>query len=318
MDIIKYLKILCIFLFSLLQNSCFKTGDEKGFIPMNWQPVDSINVNLPEGIKLFAGENDTLPLRAWYVLVDEGRKEIQTEVVVSDDTTDNRETVSSFANDLGACLVVNGGYFTMKKTPADHVGLLYIDGEMIASATNKVKRDTINYQIARAAIGFTAEDKIDVSWITSRNDTIFFLDKPFENSPNQPVQNLDYNQSQVWKVEDGLSAGPNLISDGKINITSDQELFFGTSIPKIHPRTAAGYTKDGKLILMVVDGRQDKSRGVNLQELALLLLDLGCVEALNLDGGGSSTLVVNNQLINLPAGKNIQREVMSVIAVFCK
>ncbi len=315
MDIKKYVKTLC-FLLLVSLNGCSNNSDETGYIPMNWQPVDSINVNLPVGVKLFTGGNDTLPLQAWYVLVDEGRKEIHAEVIVSDDTTDNRETVSSFANDLGACVVVNGGYFTMKKTPADHFGLLYIDSDIIAHAKNEVKRDSINYQIALAAIGFTQDDKIDVSWVTSRNDTIFSWEKPFKNSPNQPVQNLDYNQAKIWEVEDAMSAGPNLVSNGKINITSDQEAFFGTSIPKTHPRTAAGYTKDGKLILMVIDGRQEKSRGVNLPELAHLMLELGCVEALNLDGGGSSTLVVNNQLINLPAGKNIQREVMSAIAVF--
>jgi exopolysaccharide biosynthesis protein len=313
----KYLNILYITILLFLSlHGCAKNIDEKTNIPMNWQSVDSINMNLPEGVALFAGENDFLPLRAWYVLVDERRKEIHTEIVTSDDTTNNRETVSSFANDLGACVVVNGGYFTMRKAPADHVGLLYVDEVMVASATNKVKRDTTSYQIARAAIGLTSDDNIDVSWVTSRNDTIFSWDEPFENLPNQPIRNVDFKQAKIWIVEDALSAGPNLISNGKINITSDQELFFGTSIPKTHPRTAAGYTQDGKLILMVVDGRQEKSRGVNLQELAQMMLDLGCVEALNLDGGGSSTLVVNNKLINLPAGKNIQREVMSVIAVF--
>ena len=315
----KYLNISCVTLLLFLSfHGCAKNISEKTCIPMNWQSIDSINVNLPEGVTLFAGKNDSLPLRAWYVCVDEERKEIHTEVITSDDTTNNRETVSSFANDLRACVVVNGGYFKMRKTPADHVGLLYIDGKMIAPATTEVKRDTIHYQIARAAIGLTSDDNIDVSWVTSRNDTIFSWENPFKNSPNQPVLNLDFKQAKVWKVEDALSAGPNLISDCKINITSDQELFFGTSIPKTHPRTAAGYTKDGELILMVVDGRQEKSRGVNLRELAQMMLDLGCVEALNLDGGGSSTLVVNNHLINLPAGKNIQREVMSAIAVFCE
>ena len=310
------MNLLLIFIVTVFQ--CSDKIDESANIAMNWQPVDSINSNLPDGIKLFSGVNDSLPLRAWYVLINQRKQEIHTEVVISDDSTDNRETVSSFAKDLGACVVVNGGYFTMKKKPAEHVGLLYINGEIIASATNYVKRDTLNYQIARAAIGFSPEKKIDIAWITSRSDTVFYWGNPPENKPHLPVGKLDYNKARVWKIEDALSAGPNLISNGKINITSDQELFFGTSIPKTHPRTAAGYTKDGKLVFMVVDGRQEKSRGVNLQELAQLLLDLGCVEALNLDGGGSSTLVVNNRLINLPAGKSIQREVMSALAVFCE
>ena len=86
----------------------------------------------------------------------------------------------------------------------------------------------------------------------------------------------------------------------------------------MHPRTAAGYTKDGKLILLVVDGRQKESRGVSLQELATLMAELGCVEALNLDGGGSSTIVVNGVRLNRPAGGDAEREVMSALATFCK
>ena len=57
------------------------------------------------------------------------------------------------------------------------------------------------------------------------------------------------------------------------------------------------------------------SRGVDLQELAILMKDLGCVEAINLDGGGSSAMVVDGKLLNRPAGTTIQREVMSAIAV---
>ena len=88
-----------------------------------------------------------------------------------------------------------------------------------------------------------------------------------------------------------------------------------SSIPEIHPRTAAGYRKDGNLVLLVVDGRQVNSRGVDLMELAIIMRDLDCVEAINLDGGRSSAMVVDGKLMNRPAGTSSQREVMSAIAV---
>lgn len=66
-----------------------------------------------------------------------------------------------------------------------------------------------------------------------------------------------------------------------------------TSETNIHPRTALGLSADGNtLILAVIDGRQDHSRGISLVDLAHLFLTLGMTDALNLDGGGSSTLVV--------------------------
>ena len=97
----------------------------------------------------------------------------------------------------------------------------------------------------------------------------------------------------------------------------DEEVFFDTSIPKVHPRTAIGYTNEGEMLLLVVDGRQSESRGVNLDELAWIMKDIGAVEALNLDGGGSSSIFVNGILLNKPVGGTSQREVMSAIAIFC-
>jgi len=86
----------------------------------------------------------------------------------------------------------------------------------------------------------------------------------------------------------------------------------------VHPRTAVGYTATGALIVLVVDGRQSASRGVDLVELATLMMDLDCVEAVNLDGGGSSTLVVNGVLLNRPTGGTYQREVMSALVILAE
>ncbi len=310
--------ISLMFFFVLLTNCNSKRSRLHSKLPMNWQPIDSLNAQLPEGIRVFAGQNDSLPLRAWYAVIDEPDPAIETRIVMSDDSSDNRETVSSFAHDLGACVVVNGGYFTMHKTPAGHMGLLEIDDKIIEPANRSVKRDTLRFQTTRAAIGFTEADEMDIAWVTSRNDTLYAWKNPPQNYPGKPAATLDYRNAQPWYMRDAIGVGPALIMDGKIRITSDEEVFFGTTIPLVHPRTAAGYTKDGKLILLVVDGRQKESRGVSLQELATLMAELGCVEALNLDGGGSSTIVVNGVRLNRPAGGDAEREVMSALATFCK
>ena len=287
-------------------------------IPMNWRPVDSLNVHLPEGIRLYSGSNNSLPLRAWYVRIDEKHPDIYTKVVVSDDTSDNRETTSSFATDLGARVVINGGYFTMDRIPARHFGLLISEGKIISPATNSVIRNSIRYETARAAIGFLDEDKIDVSWVTTRGDTVYSWHAPPVNASGRPTKTLQYTKARIWKVRDAIGAGPALVINGKVHITSEEEVFFGTSIPKTHPRSAIGYTEDGTLILMVVDGRQENSRGVTLEELAGLVHSLNVLEAINLDGGGSATLVVNGTLINRPTGGTTEREVMSAIATLTK
>ena len=99
-----------------------------------------------------------------------------------------------------------------------------------------------------------------------------------------------------------------------INVTSEEEIFFNTPVDGVQPRSAIGYKKNGDVIMMVVDGRQVDSRGAYLKELALHMIQFDCEEALNLDGGGSSSLIINGKLINNPIGLKSEREVMSFIA----
>lgn len=284
---------------------------------LNWQAVDSLNQNLPDGIQLYAAIDRELPLRAWYVRVEEDREQIYTQVVLSDDPQDRRENISSFARDLNACVVVNGGYFTMRKTPADHVGLIIDDGEILWPATNQVQRDSLIYPTLRAAIGFLPEHQIRIGYAGSRGKELLWSDCAAGNMPGQPAQELPAEATTDFAGGDVLAAGPRLLAGGELAITANEEVFFGTSIPATHPRTAAGVTADGDLLLLVVDGRQEMSRGVDLIELAQIMKQIGAVDALNLDGGGSSTMVVAGTLVNRPAGGTFQREVMSALAVFC-
>jgi hypothetical protein len=298
--------------------ACSTAESPPSAIPMAWTPVDSVNRALPPGVRVYAGRNDSLPLRAWYVWVDEPDPAIVTRVVMSDDTADNRETVSSFAADLGACVAVNGGYFTMRETPARHVGLLMVGGDVLYPATRSLERDTLRFEVARAAIGFTPEDEVVFAWATSRADSVYALPEPPPHRPGRPAGSLPWEAARAWAVRDALGAGPALLRDGRIQVTADEEVFFGTTIPQVHPRTAAGRTANGALILMVVDGRQPESRGVSLEELASLMRDAGAVDAINLDGGGSSALVVNGVLLNRPQGRREERQVMSALVTFCR
>ena len=80
------------------------------------------------------------------------------------------------------------------------------------------------------------------------------------------------------------------------------------------PRTALGYNAD-TLFLVVADGRQPKySTGLTLYELASILIELGATEAINLDGGSSSTFVVNDEVVNQPSGRQ-EREVLNAVFI---
>ena len=276
--------------------------------------MEKINQNLPDGIKVYKGKNNIMPLKAWYAEVDVSLQDMSIRVVHSQDT-DRKETLSEFADNLNASIVVNGGYFILDKDPTEHVGLLMSNNIIYSPAIESVLRGSMRYFLTRSALGIRDDNHIDIAWIASRNDSIYEWKAPVLNQKNIPQLSLDYSQAVPWNVRDALQAGPVLITDGEINITVDEEVFFNSEIPNIHPRTAAGYTSDGRFIIMVVDGRQASSRGVYLQELAVMMDNLDCVEAINLDGGGSSGMVVNGKILNRPTGITAQREVMSAIAV---
>jgi len=284
-------------------------------VEMNWKPMNSINKDLPIGIKIFRGNNNLIPVKAWYANIDLSSNSNNIRIVQSHDS-DRRETLSEFSEKLNAVVLVNGGYFLMDNNPTEHVGLLMTNHTIHSRALSSLLRGESRYFVTRGAMGITDQNQVDIAWVTSRNDSVFEWTNPVENSPNMPNNLLEYSQSIHWNIRDAIQAGPVLINNSKINISIENEVFFDTKIPEINPRTAAGYTSDGKLILMVVDGRQAMSRGVYLEELAIMMHDLGCIEAINLDGGGSSSIVVNGSLLNKPSGTNIQREVMSAIAVF--
>ena len=295
-------------------SSCARNGKSFSKITMRWQPVENANSELPPGIKIMTGRNDELPINAWAAIIDPTHPNVDLDVIVSDDL-DRRETLTQFSENKKARVVVNGGYFLMDKNPTEHVGLLYVNNFTVAPATRSVLRNNKRYYTARGALGFLDDGSVDIAWVTSRNDSLFNFSQPLENHPEKPVDSFDFSIAEIWEVDDAIHAGPVLMHEGKIRVTSDEEVFFGSTIPNIHPRTAAGYRNSGELVLLVVDGRQIDSRGVDLQELAILMRDLGCVEAINLDGGGSSAMVVDGKLLNRPSGTTSQREVMSAIAV---
>ena len=114
-----------------------------------------------------------------------------------------------------------------------------------------------------------------------------------------------------------VGGGPVLMQQGKIKITNNEEVkFAGKAIDDKHPRTAMGYTKDNKLIILVVEGRNPgKAEGATLTQQAQIFKDLGCWEALNLDGGGSSCLLVNGKETIKVSDATGQRPVPAVFMI---
>ena len=111
---------------------------------------------------------------------------------------------------------------------------------------------------------------------------------------------IHVNTNPRWEnVKHIISGGPYLVKEGEVFVDASAQHL--NSIGGRNPRTAIGYTKDNDLIMVAVDGREGSSVGMTLSELGYLMKSLGCVNAINLDGGGSTVMYVNGQIVNRPA-----------------
>ena len=112
-------------------------------------------------------------------------------------------------------------------------------------------------------------------------------------------------------AKESVGGTPVLVREGRVWVQDDGTGF----VSGRHPRTVAGWDGSGRVLLVTVDGRQPAhSIGMTLPELADFMVGLGAVEALNLDGGGSTTMVVAGQVVNLPSDRLVRRGGMEQLA----
>jgi exopolysaccharide biosynthesis protein len=98
------------------------------------------------------------------------------------------------------------------------------------------------------------------------------------------------------EAEDVVTAGPVLRVGGE-----DEPLVKNDFNSRRNPRTAVGRRADGTVLLVVADGRNKEAAGLSMRELQLVMAALGCVDAINLDGGGSTAMVVDGTVVNHPS-----------------
>ena len=135
--------------------------------------------------------------------------------------------------------------------------------------------------------------------------------------PGDPVVfRYDVSPAPPGGVRHAIGGGPQLVRDGEIAVTGEDERFQPDVLLGRAPRSAVGITRAGQVLLVVVDGRDGaRSTGATLHELAEWMIRLGAVSAMNLDGGGSSTLVANGVILNQPSD-GAERPIATAILVF--
>ncbi|XP_027745426.1 N-acetylglucosamine-1-phosphodiester alpha-N-acetylglucosaminidase [Empidonax traillii] len=185
-----------------------------------------------------------------------------------------RATVQETAR-LGSCLVAqNGGYFNMDT--GECLGNVVSDGKLVLNSGG----------IQNAQFGIRKDGTMVFGYL-SEEDVL--------DQTNPFVQLVS---GVVWLLRDGEV----YVNESRMAECGDTQTTgtFDKFIDVISARTAVGHDRQGRLVLVHVDG-QTESRGVNLWEMAEFLKQQGVVNAINLDGGGSATLVLNGTLANYPS-----------------
>ncbi len=191
-----------------------------------------------------------------------------------------KDTTSTIAEDSNAILAINGDFYG-------------------ARTTGYVIRNGILYRSTSAG--------------NNQEDLVIYEDGSFENITEGTISAEELLSNGALQA---FSFGPSLISNSEIVVQSNDEVDKANST--VNPRTSIGIISPLHYIIVVADGRTTESTGLTLYNLAEFMSSFGVTDAYNLDGGGSSTLYFNGEIINNPTttGKNIEeRQVSDIVYI---
>lgn len=279
---------------------------------LNWEDISSQYSSMPNSVKLYKASRTNPVLQIYYMDVDLNDESVAVRSYIRS----TNGTVPTLCNYFGCIAAINGGFFGGN---VSYSAVVYPD-EVKARNVSAVTRDGKSYPVIRSFFWLDADLEPAIDWIYhfgSTSSGIYGFNAPFPYSYNDPTpKNLPSAEdgSQLGEILTGIGGGPALIKDSVITVSYDEEIFWGSGVGLTNndPRTGIGYTKDRHIILVVADGRQTISEGVSLNELAEILLSLGCVSAMNLDGGGSTQMAIGSDYVNSPSE---YRAVPSILAI---
>lgn len=239
-------------------------------------------------------------------------------------TTDSFKTPSTVYGEGNWTIVINAGFFYASGGKNYSSSLAVRNSEVLAYNINYASEDWVTmYYPTRAALLESESGDFDACWTYRTWDNHYMYPAPAGNTWDaKPAQQPSASYPEGGKefaAKNAIGGGPLLIDGGKFKDTYVEELFNGTSgigPDSNQPRTAIGVTSDKKMIVFVCEGRQmtEGVKGLTTADVANVLLDLNCVEAINLDGGGSSCMLVNGkETIKVSDGS--QRAVGSTIMI---
>ena len=239
-----------------------------------------------------------------------GSKKVQLHIVHSD----SLEKTSQLGQHAHALAAINGSFFKMRGPDPDYrpdlKGVPKLERSKLDHNRSEVYLREHDSLIAPNMVGKKPVRQRHNQGSIAINGSDFFI---------VAGDSLNLQSENSIKASDVLSTGPLMIMNG-VELPIPNDKFCNDR----HPRTAMGEKADGTVVLMVVDGRAKEAAGFSIPELQKLMKWLGCHDAINLDGGGSTTMYVKGQpdegVVNYPSDNKKwdhagEREVANAIVI---
>lgn len=286
--------------------------------PLHWIKARSLDEHLPYSLNVFLTKDSVhgRPFRACYVESDPYDLKVDFAARVGHYTPTEfftRET------DPAPYVIVNGAQYSPETNR--NLQLVIQDRRLVSynQTAIRIGQDSLYHYITPSAIGINGARHVDVGWVftdSTRDYPLLMLKGPSDpryskgSRSNPSILDIRSENSNAeigarcmqWPMETAVGGGPTLIKRGEVFISSREEVRFYGKEDELEARTAMGYTRENKLIILVIEGgHPGEATGATLAEEALIMKDLGCWEALNMDGGASTCLLINGQAIIKPA-----------------
>lgn len=282
---------------------------------LTWRPSSIHNEGLPPGVRVYETTDslDGRPFRAFYLEADLKDPALDFTVLTGNGKRYTPAQYDSLEN--GQTLaVINTTFFSFKDN--SNLNIVIHKGKVLATNPKLAKYTT------RGAFGIDRRRNADIAWVynVGKKNKPYAYDVPVTPEINgtdtvyrEPGKRYPKG-AHKWKMREAVGGGPVLVQNGQPFVTSAEERMLNNH--DLHPRSAVGYTAGGKLILLAIEGRnKGMAEGATFPQMAKMFTDLQCVEALNLDGGGSSALYVQRKNTITPSDKGGQRAVPAVLVI---
>jgi exopolysaccharide biosynthesis protein len=223
--------------------------------------------------------------------LDPSDPSLELQIGLAKDRVDSRERTSEMIKRTGSLAGVNGGYFASAGGP---LGVVVRDGKLVSPHVGR--------RPPRTTLGVMKDRRIEMDQVVAQKGT------------------LASRSGQTWDdVQLALGGGPRLLRRGRVALTTNEEELGpnGNDITRSCARTAVATTKDGRILIATASGHRDNHlEGVRLEELAGELLRRGGSEAMNLDGGASTTMAVGDEVVSLgPGAPRAEKPVATALLV---